>query len=471
MRRTLIALTAALGLAAPAFAGEGVLPVRAGDRVEGTLARCGDRHVLRLDLTRGEVLRARVDAERAFAADITLRIYGPDGTLVNTEANVRGIRAGSKLGPFQVTETGTYHVQLSTFTRHELDYVLRTTSRRRPRARVRLRGTGTRRFTAAAGSVVRVRGGGAARGVSLTLPGDDELVLAAGSACLTALTSSGLAVPAGGQYTVALADGGRARLVAQPPARRSGRTLEFPALPDDAAQVAAWYDDSGWVADPLRQAPADHEPPSTTRPTEPTPLPPVEPGLPSVIVAPNAPSSPESGLPLGDAQHEGGVASGVGMPIAPVPTIEQALGGSVEPFGEGPSYVFDVEHAELGTLSYRVHFVVGGGVTQAPVSARGGVTMRWAVSGGGTATHEGRWTLTWDGPRGVEVLEGSETLIDASSRHVQSAANGFSLRSDGGPSAGRLTYSVSWLNGPFPGGEFRRVETYDGLGATETVIE
>jgi len=106
----------------------------------------------------GEVFRARVQAEREFAADVTLRFYAPDGTLVNSEANVRGIRAGSKLGPFVARETGTYHLQLSTFTRHRLEYTLRTKARKRKGARVHLRGSRGRSFTATAGSVLRLRG-------------------------------------------------------------------------------------------------------------------------------------------------------------------------------------------------------------------------------------------------------------------------------------------------------------------------
>jgi len=463
-------------LVSRAIAAEGVLPVRAGDTVNGTLARCGDRHVLRVDLVRGEVFRAKVQAEREFAADITLRIYAPDGTLVNGQANVRGIRAGSKLGPFVARETGTYHVQLSTFTRHGLAYTFRTQARRRRGARVRLRGDRGRAFTATAGSLLRLRGAGASRGVLLTLPNGTSTEIAAGSACLTALTGEGLTAPVGGRYFLSLLDGGRARLHSRPPSRHATRTLAFPILPGDETRVSAWYEDAGWVADPIRQAPSDHEPPSSTQPTEPPVTPP--PGVSvSILTTPNAPPTPQQGLALADPLLTGGLADGVGMPISPVPTIEETLeNGTLETFGEGPSYVFDKVHPQLGTLTYRVHFLVGGIAALAPVSplglgaSGGGITMRWTVTGG-AQTHDGRWTITWDGLRRVEVLDGSETLIDASSRIVQSAANGLTVPADGSPPSGELIYHVNWSNGPFAGGQFRRVETHDGLGSINVTIE
>ncbi len=476
-----LTLTAVLFLAAPllpsrAMAAEGVLPIRAGDTVSGTLAQCGDRHVLRVDLVRGEVFRAKVQAEREFAADITLRIYSPDGTLVNSEASVRGIRAGSKLGPFVARQTGTHHVQLSTFTRHGLEYTLRTKARKRKTARVRLRGNRGRAFTATAGSHLQLRGGGASGGVLLTLPDGTNTEIAADSACLTALTGDGLTAPMGGRYFVGLLDGGRARLVSRPPSRTATRLLDFPVLPGDTTRVSAWYEDAGWVVDPLRQAPADHEPPSSTRPTDPPVDPP--PGVAvSILTTPNAPATPQDGFALADPLITGGLADGVGMPISPVPTIAETLEhGTLEEFGAGLSYVFDKPHPALGTLTYRVHFLVGGTASRAPISpvgpgaSGGAITMRWTVTGG-APTHEGRWTITWDGLRRVEVLDGSETLIDASSRVVQSAANALTVPVDGGPPSGELIYHVDWSNGPFPGGAFRRVETHDGLGDREVTID
>ena len=457
-------VSAALLIAAGApvaDAAEGVFAIRAGDRVDGVLEDCGERHVLRLELVRGEVFRMRVRSAQDVAADITLQIYGPDGTLVNPEAGVRAVNTGSRLGPFRVTESGTYDIQLSTVTRHHIPYKVTSSVRKRRARAVPLRRGHARRVVAASGSRLRLRGGANAA-LELTPPRGETVAVSVGSAEHDALRGAGLAAPVGGTYLVTAT--GRARLIVQPPGRRARRTLEFPALPPNPERVSAWYDEAGWVSDPRVVAPPDHQPPSSAGGREPAPPPNV-----SLTDRPSAGLRSLDLLPLADTTHSGGPNAGVGLPLAPPPSLADAVrDGEVVELGTGPAYVYSVPHTDFGTLTYTVRFAVGGVSSLAPLPTETGrVTLRWSVTSTDSPSHTGEWSFTVDPLRSVEVLDGTESWVGPASRLVQSSSSALTAPFDGGPVSGRAVLVLDSNTH----GAFRRVEEHDGLGETVVTVE
>jgi len=456
-----VALVLLAATSAPAA--EGVLPVRAGDRVEGEVRWCGDRHILAIELVKGERFRAKVRSSTAVFEDLTVRFYDPTGLASNARASVRVVDGTVLLGPFRVTDSGTHLLQITTFTRHEIPYEVETKIKGRRKRSLRVKARRARSVVAAAGSVLRMRGGSADAAIELIMPDGTRESLTPGSAELRALRSDGLTLPEGGTYRIGVS-AGRAKLRIRAPRRADVRTRAFPELPDERDSVSAWYDDTGWIADPFASAPADHEPPTSL------PLPGTPTGDPAtgetLTEAPTAPWSPAARAEFELEAADGGHLAGIGMPIAPIPSVEEALLlGAVEAFADGPSYVYDVERDGLGVVQYRVSFMVGGRATLAPVTLNGHVAMRWHVEGGGTH-HQEDWRLTFDASRGVEVLDGSATLIGSGFTTIHSAANGFALPVDGSAPYG----SVSWSVESASAGSFVRSETHDGTGAVDVTI-
>src|SRR5258705_11313088 len=105
---TLVLITGSAG----AIAGEGSIPVRAGDTVRGTLVRCGDRQVFETELIRGEKFRVDVALEDVTAAP-ELRFETADGTSVTHLARVHASGGVIHGGPFRVPASGVWRVTLS----------------------------------------------------------------------------------------------------------------------------------------------------------------------------------------------------------------------------------------------------------------------------------------------------------------------------------------------------------------------
>ncbi len=452
-------------LASVSSAAEGVLPLAAGDHVEGSLDRCGDRHVLRVDMARGERFKARVRLLRELSSHVTLRMYDPTGLEINGRARVRSQSSNVVVGPFRVTETGAHHIQLATFTRHGIGYEVRTAIARRGRKKLRLGGKRRERtVTAAAGSVIRVRDARGDTPIRIDLPGGGGIDVLPGTAAMDALLGAGLTVPTSGTVTVSLPEGGRARVVVGGPTHRGGASIDFPALPQDTSTVSAFYGDSGWVPDPRLTAAADNAAAvSITGESVPLPMPP---DILRLGDATPAPATEAGRFTLADPTLAGGPVDGVGMPIAPIPTLADVVAnGEQELFGVGPSYSYSVDDPALGALTYRVHFSVGGSPSLAPIALDGVVEMQWTVVGD-ASFHQGTWTLTTDAVRGVEVLDGSETRVDRSFRTVASRANAYLSPLDGTPAVGELRWA--FLD---TGITFERREIHDGTGGVALTIE
>lgn len=453
-----------LAAAAPALSAEGVFPVRAGDRVNGEVRRCGDRHVLAVELVEGETFKAKVRVGKALAEDITVRVYDPTGLSLNAQ-HVRATGSIAKVGPFRATESGTHLIQLTTFTRHEIPYDVTTKVRSKKRRALRLKAGKVRSVVASAGSVLRVRGLPEGGTIALGAPGEEPQELEPGGFCLRALQGDGLTLPEGGTYTLTVPAGsGRPRVIIRAPQKGARHEVSFPELPEDPDVVAGWYDDTGWVADPLLRAPADHEPPVSV-PDPGTPAPAPVPGT-TLTLAPSAPAT--SGAKDGFAVPDplGGHAAGLGMPIAPIPTIEDAVErGRVEAYGDGPSYVYEADVTGVGAVTYRVQFTVGGRAALAPLALDGRTSMHWWVEGGG-AFHEESWTLSFDATRGVEVLDGAATFVGPGFETIRSAATAYTLPTDGRLPSGTVTWGVESA----AAGTFLRTETHDGLGGVGVVL-
>ena len=455
----LILVAGALALAAPALGAEGVFPVRAGDRVSGEVRWCGDRHILAVELVKGETFKAKVRVGKALLEDITVRVYDPTGLSLNAR-NVRTTGSVARIGPFRATESGTHLIQLTTFTRHEIPYDVTTSVKSRKRRSLRLREGAEKTVVAPAGAVLRIRGLREGGTIALGLPGEDALPLEIDGFCLRALQGDGLTLPEGGAYTLsALAGAGRPRVTITAPGASARREVTFLELPDDRGSVATWYDDTGWVDDPRLRAPADHEPPVSVPDPSAPPAAPIA-GR-TLTQAPTAPPDTAARDGFSVVYSVGGHLAGLGMPIAPVPTIEQAVGlGRIEQFGEGPSYVFTTPIPGLGDVTYRVQFLVGGRAALAPLSLDGRTSLRWWVDGS-SAFHQETWTLTVDPDRAIEVLDGSATFVGPGFETVKSSATAYTLPVDGRAASG----SVSWGIESVQSGSFLRTETHDGLGS------
>jgi hypothetical protein len=148
------------------------------------------------------------------------------------------------------------------------------------------------------------------------------------------------------------------------------------------------------------------------------------------------------------------------MPLAGAPSLAEVFASGGAPnAANGFAYQVTAPRPGFGDVSYRVRFTVDGRPSAAPLSLTGRVTMSWSVASA-AAYHDGSWTLTFDSVRGVQVLDGSETLTDFAGRTTSVAARGFALSDDGSSwPSGALTWRV---DDPRNATNFARRETYDG---------
>jgi hypothetical protein len=458
------AFASVVALASAASAAEGSLAVRPGDTIRGTLQRCLDRQVAEIELLKGETFRMRVRSTHADNESILLRVLDPDGFNVSPEANVRLVGGEVVAGPFRATQSGTWRFEISTLTAHGAQYEAVTSIRR---TRGSAATFGGRRpgavVAAAAGATIRLRGRDVPA-VSLRSPGDTAAaVFAPGSATMAALLGEGLAAPTSGTYELGIAAGtGRVRVTVAPPRRTETTVVEFPALPQDAHSVASWQGPAGWFVDPTRTAPdAQGE-----APPPPPPVPTTSPFSGSILDDCPAAGDAVPELGLGDADSFLGPASGVGLPAAGIPRLEDVVrDGRVETPSSGPVYVLTRSSSALGDVTTRVWFLVDGRPSYAPLSLDGRVTLRWQDTGGSQQI-QGTWHLAFDPVRGVQVLDGVESRTADGVRTAASAAQGFALpTAPGAWPQGRLTLAFA---DPRLGVGFTRSETFTG-GAAVTV--
>ena len=455
---------AAASAPSSATAAEGSLAVRPGDTIRGTLQRCLDRQVAEVELLKGEVFRLRVRSTHVDNESILLRVLDPEGFNVSPEANVRLVGGEVIAGPFRATESGTWRFEISTLTAHGAQYEALTSIRRTRGAKASFGGRrpGTV-VAAAAGSTIRLRGRDVPS-VSLRRPGETAAeVVDPGSAAMAALLGDGLAAPRSGAYEFGVAAGtGRVQVTVLPPRRTAPEIVEFPALPQDPHAVASWQGPAGWFVDPTRTAP---DALGETPPPAP-PVPATSPFSGSIVedcpAAGDAP--PEFGL--ADADTWVGPASGVGLPAAGIPRLEDIVrDGRVESTSAGPSYVLTRSSSALGDVTTRVWFLVDGRPAYAPLTLGGRVTMRWSDTGG-TQQLQGTWRLAVDPVTGVQVLDGAEGRTADGARTTSSAAQGFALpTAPGAWPQGRLALTFA---DPRLGVSFTRSESFTG-GAAVTV--
>jgi hypothetical protein len=436
--------------AAGAFASEGSIQVRPGDVVGGTLVRCGDRQTFETELVQGEKLSVGVALADVTAAP-ELRIETADGTDVTDAARVVSSAGVISAGPFRVPESGIYRVSLTSSAAHEVVYTAWTRVARRRAQTVRVPTNGrTVSVLAAAGSTLTVAARrGAAPSLVVGFPGEAPRELAAGDPLLAALEGGGLSAPCAGTYTFAASDGAAARVRVVPPATAAPRNVPFPALPDDG--TSAWYPATGWVAAP-DAAPAAQDPPAA-------PPPPVAsaPSLEDLVATPAPVPSVTDAL---SATTVLGPAHGVGVPLAGAPLLAEIfVRGVATDTAAGRSYSLTVPRPGFGDVTYEVSFTIDGLPAAAPLSFAGRMSMTWSVTSG-APTHAGRWTLTLDPVRGVQILDGAESLTDAAARTTSASAHGF-VAATSAPAApsGVLTWS---RDDPRNSVSVARRETYDG---------
>lgn len=456
LRAAALAVACVAAAAPPAAdAGEGVLPVPAGDGVRGTLARCGDRHVAEVELLRGETLRVRVAATGLDTEAVQLRVVDPTGWNVSPDAHVRVADGAIVAGPYRVAVSGVHRLEVTSFSRHDTAYELTTSVRRLRPAPATL---GERRPSAdiavAAGATLRIRARGEPS-LALRAPGaDGAVVLAPDGPELRALRGGGLAAPRSGVYTLELLGGSRrVRVAASRAPRRAPRFEEFPTLPAAPTAVASWQGAAGWVVDRSVLAPDEHG----TPPPPPPPPPLTSPWL--GAVADPAPSLPDV-APLADPGHWTGPGDGVGRPFSGLPSVADVLrDGVAADLGAGPVYRIERPTESGVALRYDVRFEVDGRPARAPVTGGGRTTVHWHVEGG-TPWRTGDWVRSFDPERGVDVLDGVETLQESSFRTLQVAARGFAVETEPGAwPTGGITLAVTDSR---PGLGFSRRETYDG---------
>jgi hypothetical protein len=444
-----------------ADAAEGSIPVRPGDVVRGTLARCGDRHVFETELARGETLRVRVTLPDPTAPP-TLGVETVDGTDLTFAAHVVGGEGVVTMGPFRAPESGVYRVTLTSSAANSIGYVWTSTIKRVTRRDVRLPADGRAASVlveAGARFTLRTRRGATPR-VTIAFPGEAPRELAADDPLLAALAGAGLSAPTSGSYTFAVASTRGARIAVAAPTYAARQTIDFPALPGDDA-VTTWYPASGWVATPGASAPSGHDP-NPAPVVEEAPVP-VELSTPlTQVVAAPAPTPATD-----DATTWLGPAAGVGMPLAGAPSLAEVFAsGGAPTAANGYAYQVTAPRPGFGDVAYRVRFTVDGRPSAAPLSLTGRVTMSWSVTSA-AAYHDGSWTLTFDAVRGVQVLDGSETLTDGAGRTTSVAARGFAL-SDAATNwpSGALTWRH---DDPRAGTSVARSETYDGTSTVGVV--
>jgi hypothetical protein len=430
--RTAAALV--LAAAAVASAGEGSIPVRPGDVVSGTLVRCGDRQVFETELAQGEKLTVGVALTDASAAP-ELRIETADGEDVTGAARIRSSAGLIQAGPFRVPSSGVYRISLSSSSAHEVDYAAWTRIARRRAQNVRVPPSGrTVSVVAAAGSTLSIV---TRRGDSPALvagfPGEAPRELVPGDPLLAALAGGGLSAPSAGTYTFAAADRAAFRVRVTPPATVTPRTVTFPVL-TGADTVTAWYAGAGWVVATTAAAPATHEPLPAPDPAPPAAA---APTLADFVATPApVPSMADAASVTTDL----GPDRGVGMPLTGAPHLAEIfVRGVATDTAAGRSYALTVPRPGFGDVTYRVSFTVDGRPAAAPLSFDGRLSMTWTVTSA-APVHAGRWTLTFDPVRDVQVLDGVESFTDAAGRTTAASARGFAAGAAGGPT-GVLAWS------------------------------
>lgn len=445
---------------------EGSVPLVPGDTMTGTLLRCYDRHVAEVELLRGEVFTFSVRSARVRNETILVRVLDPQGFPSNVQANVRVVGGSITAGPFKVARSGTWRFEVSTPVAHGAVYEATSKIRRTRGASARL--GGARRgavLAVAAGSTIRVRGTNLPA-IALRRPGDTHAdVLAPGSAAMEALLAGGLAAPRSGTYELGLAaGGGRARIVVTPPRRADAEVVAFPDLQGEETSVASWQGAAGWVLDRTRAAPD----PQGDVPPPPAQVPATSPFSASLADDVPAPGEASAAPTLGDAQVFVGPRSGVGLPAAGVPRLDDVLRDARSELSEaGRSYVYTRSSGELGDVTTRVWFSVDGRPSLAPLSFDGRVAMRWTDTGGSQHL-QGSWVLTYDPERRVQMLDGNEGRSPDGVRTVTSAATGFALEAQTGAwPQGRLSLGFSDLR---LGADFTRTEVYGGDAAVRVDV-
>lgn len=451
------------GAAGDADAAEGSLVVLPGDVVRGTLQRCGDRHVFETELARGETYRVRVALPDPTTPPV-LAVALADGTDLSTAARVVGGQGVVDAGPFRAPVSGVYRVSLTSTGLAPISYEFTSSVKRaKPRAlRLPSNGRAASVLVEAGSKFTLQTKGGAASKVFVAFPGEAPRGLAAGDPMLAALSGAGLAAPVSGSYTFAV-HGRGARVAVAAPRYAAAATIDFPALPNDDA-VATWYPASGWVATPGASAPSGHD---AAPPPAPDPTP-----VPAALAAPlaqdvAAPVIATASPALVDAATWLGPAAGVGMPLAGAPSLAEVFAsGGAPDASNGFAYKLTVPRAGLGDVTYGVRFTVDGRPSAAPLSLSGRTTMSWSVTSG-AAFHVGNWTLTFDSVRRVQVLDGSETLVDGAGVATSCAARGFASSVDAATwPTGALTSRVSDPRGA----DLARVETYDGTSLVGVTV-
>lgn len=453
---------------ARAVAAEGVLPVRPGDTVSGTLLNCYDRQIAEVQLLRGEVFRMRVHTTHATNDDVSLRVTDPDGVPASAAANVRQVGGEIVAGPFRAAQSGTWRFEIGTLTAHGAQYEATTQVRRTSKRTVTLvAGKPGAVVAAAAGSTFTLRAspGAATPTISLRRPLDTHAqVFVPGSAEMAALTGAGLAAPVSGNYELGCAAGkGRVKVTVTPPRAAAPEAVEFPALPEDPHAVAAWQGSGGWLLDHTRSAPdADGN-----LPEPPPAAPATSPWSGSIVEDCPAPGeASEAGL--ADPGVFTGPGAGVGLPAAGIPRLDDVLRlARAETTSGATSYVMTRTSDTLGEVTTRVWFLVDGLPARAPLALDGRVAVRWTDTGG-TQQVQGTWTLSFDRARGAQVLNGAESRFPDPGRAVTSSAAGFTLPVlPGAWPQGALTTSVV---DPRRSQDFTRTESFTGAASVDVTV-
>ncbi|MCE9635152.1 MAG: hypothetical protein K8T90_05535 [Planctomycetes bacterium] len=448
-----------------ASAAEGVLPVRPGDTVSGTLLNCYDRQIAEIQLLRGETFRIRLHTTHATNDDVNLRVFDPDGIPASVAANVRQVGGEVVAGPFRASQSGTWRFEIGTLTAHGAQYEARTQIKRTAkRTATVVAGRAGVVIPAAAGSTFTLRGSNTTT-VSFRRPEESVAqVFAPDSAEMVALTGAGLSAPVSGNYELGCPAGkGRVKITVTPPRAAAPDAVTFPALPEDAHAVAAWQGSGGWLLDHTRSAPdADG-----VLPVPEPAAPPTSPWSGSIVEDCPAPGE-ATDTTLDDAHAFDGPAAGVGMPTAGIPRLDDVVRyARIETSSGVASYVLTRHSDTLGDVTTRVWFTVDGQPSRAPIAIDGRVAVRWTDTGG-TQQVQGTWVLAFDAIRGVQVLNGSESRFPDPGRAVTSSAAGFALPVlPGAWPQGTLTTSVT---DPRRGDDFTRTEAFTGAASVTVAV-
>lgn len=444
-------------VAAPSLGSEGALELRDGDVVGGSLQRCGDVHLLEVQLGRRDVLRFTVDSPRPGSEPIHVRVTDPEGYDRGERARVRVSGGSVKVGPFRADVSGVWRVALSTSGEHDLLYEGHARIKRKRRQSVRV-GRRGRTVEVAGGARLRLKAKrGVAGGVAITPPSGRRLELHPGDPQLDALLGDGLSAPRAGVYRIERLPGTKSiQLRVEHERSRRERHVRFPDLSEDRPEEALWVDGAGWVLTDREDAAPDGLPQADGPHAWTAPL-------------PSAPTRApvESAPRVDDVTAPAGPDAGVGLPVAGIPDLAYVLeNGELVETDSGPEYRLTDEVPGIGPVERRVRFLVEGRPVRAPLELDGRLCIKW-VSTSDEPFHRGDWALTLDSERELSVLDGSESWRDALHRTVTTTADGFSLRG----AAAWPTGTLSWTLTDPRGTDLRRVETYPGTDHAQVEIQ